>query len=82
MTTCHTHCYYYYYHVHSTAHAKLLRMERDHHELQYDFDMFKKRSERARTELEKTNKKLNTQIHNDRKEIARLKEVMSLPLCN
>ena len=50
-------------------------MERDHHELQSDYDLFKKRSERAASELENTNKKLNTQIHNDRKEIVRLKEV-------
>ena len=50
-------------------------MERDYHELKCDFDMFKKRSERAGLELENTNKKLNTQIHSGRKEIALLKEV-------
>lgn len=50
-------------------------MERDYNELQYDFDMFKKRSERAGNELENTNKKLNTQIHNGKKEIVLLKEV-------
>ena len=52
----------------SATRAKLLRMERDYHELKCDFDMFKKRSERAGSELENTNKKLNTQIHNHRKE--------------
>ena len=55
--------------------AKLLRLEKDHRDLQHNYDLYKQRTERVASEMEKTNQKLNTQIHNDRKEIVRLKEV-------
>ena len=55
-------------------------MERDYHELQRDHEMYKQRTGRAASEIEKTNKKLNTQIHNDRKEIVRYKEVSNVYL--
>lgn len=53
----------------------MLHLERDHRDLQRTFDLYKQRTERASKELEKTNQKMNTQNHNDRKEIVRLKEV-------
>ena len=55
-------------------------MERDYHELQRDHEMYKQRTGRAASEIENTNKKLNTQIHNDRKEIVRYKEVSNVYL--
>ena len=55
-------------------------MERDYHELQRDHEMYKQRTGRAASEIENTNKKLNTQIHNDRKEIVRYREVSNVYL--
>jgi hypothetical protein len=56
-------------------HAKLLRLERDHRDLQRSYELYKQRMERSSSEFEKKNKKLNTDLHNNRKEIVRLKEV-------
>ena len=60
---------------HREMRAKMLHLERDHRDLQRTFDLYKQRTERASKELEKTNQKMNSQNHNDRKEIVRLKEV-------
>ncbi|XP_019849313.1 PREDICTED: girdin-like [Amphimedon queenslandica] len=54
--------------------AKLLRLERDHRDLQRTYELYKQRTERAAAEIEKNNKKLNTQLHTERKEVVKLKE--------
>ena len=55
--------------------AKLLHLERDYRDLQRSMDLYKQRTERAAAELEKTNQKLNSQIHSIRKENFRFQEV-------
>ena len=60
----------------SANRAKLLHLERDHRDLQRTYELYKQRTERAAAEIEKNNKKLNTQLHTERKEVVKLKEVI------
>lgn len=50
-------------------------MERDNRELERSLQVAKQSSERVSAEMEKTSRRLTAQIHADKKEIARLKEV-------
>lgn len=63
-------CYHF-----SENETKLLRLERTNRELERSLQVLKQSSVRISAEVEKTNKKLTAQIHADKKEIARLKEV-------
>ena len=60
------------------AQTKLLRLERDNRELERNIQVTKQTSERVSAEMEKTSRRLTAQIHADKKEIARLKEVSSV----
>ena len=53
-------------------------MERDNRELERSFQVAKQTSERVGAEMEKTSRRLTAQIHADKKEIARLKEVSKI----
>lgn len=53
----------------------MLRLERDNRELERSLQVAKQSSERVSAEMEKTSRRLTAQIHADKKEIARLKEV-------
>ncbi len=66
-------CYHF-----SENETKLLRLERTNRELERSLQVLKQSSMRVSAEVEKTNKKLTAQIHADKKEIARLKEVIYL----
>ena len=68
-------------HTHRANQTKLLRLERDKRELERSLQVLKLSSEKAGAEMEKMNRKLTAQIHADKKEIARLKEV-GKKLCN
>lgn len=59
----------------SESQTKLLRLEKENRELERSLQVLKQSSQRVSAEMEKTNKKLTAQIHADKKEIARLKEV-------
>lgn len=69
-------CYHF-----SENETKLLRLERTNRELERSLQVLKQSSMRVSAEVEKTNKKLTAQIHADKKEIARLKEVIYLSIC-
>ena len=58
--------------------TKVLRLERTNRELERSLQALKQSSVRVNAEVEKTNKKLTAQIHADKKEIARLKEVCKI----
>ena len=62
----------------SEAQTKLLRLERDNRELERSLQVAKQTSERVSSEMEKTSRRLTAQIHADKKEIARLKEVSKI----
>lgn len=62
-------------HVCRANQTKLLRLERDNRELERSLHVLKLSSEKASAEMEKMNRKQTAQIHADKKEIARLKEV-------
>ena len=53
-------------------------MERDNRELERSLQVAKQTSERVGSEMEKTSRRLTAQIHADKKEIARLKEVSEI----
>ena len=65
---------------HRASQTKLLRLERDNRELERTLQVLKQSNERAAAERENTNKKLTSQIHSLKKEIAKLKEVSNLLL--
>ena len=58
--------------------TKLLRLERDNRELERSLQVAKQTSDRVSVEMEKTSRRLTAQIHADKKEIARLKEVSGI----
>ena len=66
------------FHPCSEAQTKLLRLERDNRELERSLQVAKQTSERVGAEMEKTSRRLTAQIHADKKEIARLKEVSKI----
>ena len=55
--------------------SKLLRVEKENRELGRSLEVLKQSSERAASERDNMHKKLTSQIHGYRKEIAKLKEV-------
>ena len=59
----------------SSSQTKLLRLEREKRELERSMQALKQTTERAAAERNIMNKKLTTQNHAHRKEIAKLKEV-------
>jgi predicted RNase H-like nuclease (RuvC/YqgF family) len=62
----------------SETQTKLLRLERDNRELERSLQVAKQTSERVGSEMEKISRRLTAQIHADKKEIARLKEVSGI----
>ena len=61
--------------------SKLLRLERDNRELERSLQATRSSSDRTSAEMEKMNKKQTAQIHADKREIARLKEVRTSTAC-
>lgn len=59
----------------SSMHTKMLRLDRDKRELERNFEVLKKSTERATAERENMMRKLTSQNHAAQKELAKLKEV-------
>ena len=59
----------------SALQTKLLYLERDKRELERSLHLLKQSSERAATERENASKKLTAQIHQYKKDVAKLNEV-------
>ena len=60
--------------------AKVLRLEKEAQEMEKSMEALRHAQAKC-SELEKTNKKLYSQTHSDRKEIIKLREVLYMCVC-
>ena len=64
----------------SASKAKVLRLEKETKEMEKSMEAYRHAQAKC-AELEKTNKKLYSQTHSDRKEIIKLREVRVVCVC-
>ena len=67
---------HYFLKFHRASKAKVLRLEKEAQEMEKSMEALRHAQAKC-AELEKTNKKLYSQTHSDRKEIIKLREVCS-----